>query len=224
VAGSLRTGRLAGNARFDFAAAHDADFRFKVDFDKADLREIATAFSPKTNKLEGLLTGTLDITQANTGDLKSWQGHGRLNLHDGLIWDIPTLGLFSPILNSFVPGMGNSRANEADATFVVTNGVFFTRDTEIHAPVMRMRFKGAVGLDNRIDARMEAELLRDVPAVGIVISKMFWPVTKLFEYKITGNVMDPKAEPLYVVPRVLLMPFHPFKTLKGLFVPEEPGH
>ncbi len=129
-------------------------------------------------------------------------------------------GLFSPILNGFVPGLGNSRANEADATFVVSNGVFYSKDLEIHATMMRMQCKGAVGLNSRLDVRVEAELLRDLPAIGFVISKVFWPVTKLFEYKVTGTLLDPKAEPLYVFPKVLLMPLHPLKTLKSIFVEE----
>ena len=63
-----------------------------------------------------------------------------------------------------------------------------------------------------------------MPAVGFVISKLFWPVTKIFEYKVTGTLSEPKAEPLYVIPKVLLMPFHPLKTLKGIFVEEpKPG-
>ena len=87
---------------------------------------------------------------------------------------------------------------------------------------MRMQFQGTAGLNRRVDARVEAELLRDVPAVGLIISKVFWPVTKLFEYKVTGTLLEPKAEPLYVFPKILLMPFHPFKTIKN-FLEEQKG-
>lgn len=221
VVGGFKTGRLAGDARFDFSGPGDGEFSFKSTFDKADLREIAAPFSGRTNKLEGLLSGEFVLSHAALGDWKSWEGRGRLNLHDGLIWDIPMFGILSPVLNGFLPGLGNSRANEAEATFVVTNGVFFSKDMELHATMMRMRFKGAVGLNSRVDARIEAELLRDLPAVGFIVSKVFWPVTKLFEYKVTGNLSDPKGEPLYIIPKILLMPFHPLKTLKGIFI-EEP--
>ena len=224
LVGGFHTGSAAGNAYFDFTVPHEADFSLKASFTGMDLREIATPFiTTKTNKLEGLLSGELIITQANSGDLKSWQGYGGLNLKDGLIWDIPMFGLFSPVLNALVPGLGNSRANEATATFVLTNGVFVTKDLQIRATMMRMELQGSVGLNKRVDARVEAELLRDLPAVGFVISKVFWPVTKLFEYKVTGAVGEPKAEPLYVLPKIILMPFHPFKTLRGLFLEDEKG-
>jgi hypothetical protein len=51
---------------------------------------------------------------------------------------------------------------------------------------------------------------------------VFWPVTKLFEYKVTGTLSDPHPEPLYLLPKIVLMPFHPFRTLKDLFT-EPPG-
>ena len=68
---------------------------------------------------------------------------------------------------------------------------------------------------------MEAELLRDLPALGFLISKVFWPVTKLFEYRITGTLDNPKIEELYVISRILLMPLHPFKTLREILGTEE---
>ena len=87
---------------------------------------------------------------------------------------------------------------------------------------MRMNYQGTVDLRERVDGRMEAELLRDLPAIGFIISKVLWPVTKLFEYRITGTLGDPKTQPLYVLPKILLMPFHPIKTIKDL-IPEDPG-
>ena len=217
VIGAFRTGGVAGDAHFEFSA-HQADFSMKAAVVGADLREISASFSGKTNKLEGLLSGEFVLSHAVAADPKSWQGHGRLDLRDGLIWDIPMFGLFSPVLNAFVPGLGNSRANQATASFILTNGVFSSKDMEIRATMMRMECQVTGALDRRVDARVEAELLRDVPAVGFLISKFFWPVTKLFEYKVTGTLDAPKAEPLYVLPKVLLMPFHPFKTVKEMFL------
>jgi hypothetical protein len=86
---------------------------------------------------------------------------------------------------------------------------------------MRMDYEGTVDLRQRVDGRMEAELLRDIPAIGFIISKVLWPVTKLFEYRITGTLSEPKTQPLYVLPKILLMPFHPIQTIKDL-IPEEP--
>ena len=143
-----------------------------------------------------------------------------MTVRDTLIWDLPVFGVFSPILNMVMPGLGHSRAKEAKATFLLTNSVLFSKDLEIHATAMRMQYDGTVDFDRRVAGKMEAELLRDVPLAGPLLSKLFWPLTKLFEYRIHGTLDQPKTEPLYIVPKLLLMPLHPFRTIKELF-PEE---
>ena len=54
--------------------------------------------------------------------------------------------------------------------------------------------------------------------VGMVLT----PVTKLFEYRITGTLSQPKSEPIYI-PKFLLFPLHPVQTLQDMFTPETGG-
>jgi len=56
--------------------------------------------------------------------------------------------------------------------------------------------------------------------VGRALSAMLWPVTKVLEYKVTGTLEKPKTEPVYLIPKILLIPFHPIRTLEDL-VPEK---
>ena len=86
---------------------------------------------------------------------------------------------------------------------------------------MRMSFDCSVDFNGNVEATAEAELLRDVPAIGFIISKVLWPITKIFEYKVTGTLNHPQTEPLYVVPKLLLLPLQPFKMLKEA-LPESP--
>jgi hypothetical protein len=166
--------------------------------------------------VEGIVNGELVVTRANTAEPRSWQGYGNMSLTNGLIWDIPVFGLFSPILNSIVPGLGNSRAKKASATYIITNSLIQSTDLQIHATAMRMQYDLNVDFDGGIGGRVEGELLRDMPAVGFVFSKIFWPVTKLFEYKLSGTLARPKAQPLFFIPRILQLPFHPIKTIREM--------
>jgi hypothetical protein len=159
----------------------------------------------------------LVITRADTQDWKSWQGYGHARLTNGLLWEIPLFGVFSPVLNAFFPGLGNSRATHAKTTFQITNSVIYSSDLEIRATAMRMQYKGSVDFEQRVRGSMEAELLRDMPAFGFLISKVFWPVTKLFEYEISGTLDEPKIEQQYLVSKVFILPFQPLKTLKDIF-------
>ncbi|MBI5384210.1 MAG: hypothetical protein HZA90_05930 [Verrucomicrobia bacterium] len=216
--GAIHEGTAAGAGFFDFADSH-AGTRFQFDLTATNVSAgplLADLFPASTNHLAGSLGGRLVVTNATTADLRSWFGHGDVSLRDGLIWDEPVFALFSPALNKVVPGIGNSRARRASATFVLTNSVLFSRDLEVHATGMRMQFDGAVDFDGNVQGKMEAELFRNTPGLGWLVSKILWPVTKIFEYKITGTLGHPKAQPLYI-PKIFMAPLHPLRTLKELF-------
>ena len=212
-------GRAAGSAEFDVTPGRPTEFHFNVGTTNVLLHSLM-ADLVRSNRLEGRLTANLDITRASVTDWHSVNGYGNLELRDGLIWDIPLFGIFSPVLNGIVPGLGNSRATAGNCSFLLTNGVLFSNDLEIRTSGMRLDYRGSVDLEAHINAKVEAELLRDMWVIGPLISTVFWPVTKLFEYKVTGILHEPKMEPVFIIPKLVLMPFHPFRTIKGLF-PED---
>jgi hypothetical protein len=67
-----------------------------------------------------------------------------------------------------------------------------------------------------VNAQVTAQLLRDTWVVGSLVSTALWPVSKLFEYKISGTLEKPESEPVYV-PKLLLMPLHPIRSLEEMF-------
>jgi hypothetical protein len=82
---------------------------------------------------------------------------------------------------------------------------------------LRLQYRGTVDFDARVDARVEAELLRDFPGFGKAFSLALWPVTKALEYKVDGTLGKPEAKPLYI-PEIFFKPWHPFKQL---FLPDD---
>jgi len=155
------------------------------------------------------------MTSANSKNWRTWNGYGRANLHDGLIWDVPVFGILSPVLNTVTPGLGSSRATDAAARFAMTNGMAFSDDLEIRSTMMRLQYSGTVDLQSRVNAHVTAQLLRDTWVVGPLVSTALWPVSKLFEYKITGTLEKPASEPVYI-PQFLLMPLHPIRSLQEM--------
>jgi hypothetical protein len=218
--GSMHGGLLEGSMYMNFNVKTGAVFAFRTLVHDLNFHSLMIDMGNPTNKLEGTLAGLLVVTNANTESLQSWFGYGNMTLRDGLIWEVPVFGLFSPILNAIKPGSGNNRAKQATATFAITNGVFQSSDLQIHASGMRLNYEGTVDFDARINGRVEAELFRDMPGIGTVVSKVLWPVAKVFEYKVTGTFSKPKAEPVFI-PKIFLMPFHPLRTLRELVEPEE---
>ncbi len=215
LVGSMHGGSLELSAAFDFAVPSGANFSFRAEAHDLNFHSLMSDLSSPTNKLEGMLSGLLVVTAANTDAPRSWFGYGQAALQEGLIWDVPAVRFFSPILNALKPGAGNSRAREVAATFSITNSVIFTDDLLIHASGMRLNYDGTVDFDTRINGRVEAEVLRDMPGFGAIVSKVLWPVTKLFEYKVTGTLGHPDSKPLFI-PKIFTMPFHPLRTFREL--------
>ena len=214
-------GEAWGSAVFDFETKEGTDFRFFTEVSDADLSALMRDVNPRTNQLEGRLSGTLTVTNANSRDNWSWQGFGRARLRDGLIWDIPIFGVLSPVLNSIVPGLGTSRASEATGKFVITNSVLRTDDLEIRSPMLWLQYGGTVDYLGRVDALVEGEPLRDAWLLGRIVSLALTPVSKLFQYRVTGTLAEPVGDPVYI-PKALFFPFRPISTIEEMFQ-GEPG-
>jgi AsmA-like C-terminal region len=213
-------GTADGFADFDFRVLHEGgDYHFAVNVTNVNLHLLASDLSSPTNSLEGILAGQLVVTNASTEDLKSWRGFGQASLHNGLLWDIPIISIVSPVLNTVSPGLGNSRATEAAGKFRIANGVMTTGSLEIRSTMTRLEYVGTIDLNQNVNANVTAHLLRDTWVVGPLVSTVLWPVSKIFEYHVTGSLQNPKSEPIYVLPKLLLMPLHPIRTLENLLMP-----
>src|SRR5207248_9652052 len=76
-------GKLAADMYFDCSAPRAADFNLFAEVMNADLHQLMSDVSLRTNRLEGILTGDLTITKANSADWESWNGFGQAQLSDG---------------------------------------------------------------------------------------------------------------------------------------------
>jgi hypothetical protein len=193
------------------------DLSFFARGTNVDFHAMGRALWSPTNALEGALSGWVEVTHANSDNWRSWNGAGAARLHDGLLWDIPVVGLASPVLNTFWPGLGNSRATEATAQCTMTNGVIYTDSLEIRSLLMRLQYVGTVDLQENVNAKVTAQLLRNTWGVGPLMSLVLWPVSKIFECQVTGTLGDPKAKPVLLIPRLLIAPLHPIRTVEEIF-------
>jgi hypothetical protein len=218
LSADLYGGGLSGWSVFDYGTHEGTDVRGKITLSKIQLPLLVRAWSAKSNNLEGVLNGGVEVAAGNTKDEKSWRATGKVIVSQARLWDIKIFGMFSPILNAIVPGAGDSRAYQASADFVVTNAMLDTDNLEIRSTGFRLIYHGTLDSKKRLDARAEALLLRNTPVVGPLISFVFSPLSKLFEYKIGGTLNAPTFKPLFIHNML-----HPFQMLKNILPPEEPG-
>lgn len=195
------------------------DFEFFMTGTNVDLHRMGLALWSPTNELGGSLAGVMAMTHANSEDWRTWNGLALAELRNGQLWNVPVFGLVSRGVNTVMPGLGNSRATEAAGGFLMTNGVIFTDTLAIHTATMLVNYTGTVDLDENVNARATAQLLRNTPMVGELMSTVLWPVSKIFECRVTGRLEDPKVTPVYFIPKVLLAPLHPIRSVEKLFAP-----
>ena len=197
------------------------DFQFFMTGTNVDFHRMGLALWSPTNQLAGALSGTVTVTHANSDDWRTWNGYGAARLRHGLLWDVPIFGLISPALNLLTPGLGlgNNRATEAAGNFLLTNGVVFTGSLVIQTAMARLDYVGTVDLEQNVRARVTAQLLRNTPVVGSVVSWLLWPVSKAFECEVTGTLGEPKPTPLHAPAKLLLVPVHPIRSVEGFFSP-----
>ena len=219
VTSECYAGSATGWGKFNLVTpGAGTDFSFFLQATNVDLHKMGHALWSPTNHLEGALSATVLISEANSSDWRTWNGAGRAQLLDGLLWDVPIFALMSPVLNTFSPGLGNSRATEAAGNFIMTNGVITSDSVVIQAQSMRLEYKGTVDLEENVNARVNARLLRNMPLFGSVLSFVLMPVSKIFECRVGGTLSDPKVSPAYI-PKILLVPLHPIRSLEELFSP-----
>jgi len=99
--------------------------------------------------------------------------------------------------------------------------VLYTKNLEILSPPARLHYDGTVDFAGQVNANVEAEMFRDTFLVGPLLSLLTTPVTKVFEYRVTGSLANPKSEPRYILPKLLLLPLRPFQTIREFLAPDK---
>lgn len=212
LAAHAYSGMVHGSAAFDFQDDGRVDFRFRSAATDVNLKSILNDLGV-TNRVEGRLTGNLVITDGSSYRPTGWNGYGRADLTNGFIWDYPVFAFLSPIVDAVAPGAGRDTARSARGDYYITNNVVFSDNLEIRAATLRLNYRGSVTFDHRLNARVDATMLRDTWLVGPLLSLALTPFSKVFEYRVTGTLSDPKMEPTYV-PSILMKLLTPLDVLR----------
>lgn len=212
--GKAYSGTFSGDGEFlTDTELKQTQFKGKVDFSHIRLGSLMKDLLDRDKAMAGNLQGTLRFDRGLTLDTSSWEGSGYAELREGVIWDIPLFGFMSPVLNGIHPGMGNSKATRATADFKFSNGSVRTDNLKAQARGFALDYRGQVTYEGVVQATAQAMLLNDIP-LGGVMSKVLSPMTKLFEYEISGTLGEPVGRPLYV-PKWLLAPLTPVQSVRG---------
>ena len=220
-------GELRGNLVSKFKEDRSAELAFHLNTKRTELTGLMSDILGKKSDLSGRMDGSLDIT-ANSNDWESWNGSSRVTLKDGYLWELPLIGVFSPVLDRLAPGLGASTFSEGTADFTITDSIVGSRNLELKSPLVRLQYTGKVDFEGRIKkAGVVAEALRDTwvigPALGPLFNLALSPIERMLKFELSGTLNQPKLE-LKHIPKALLVPFKlPFKVFDELVPDKEPS-
>ncbi len=209
-------GTIQGRLDLELGAAGATPFALEARCREVDLNSLLIDLFPGKKQPTGRMEGQLRIDQGLTQDNHSWQGSGWARMDQGVLWDSPLFGIISKTLNALSPGLGNQKAVSGAGTFHMQEGALVSQDLAIELePFTRVLYQGSVDYQGRLDARAEAQILREAPLLGREISIMLLPVSKLSVLRIGGTLEKPSVEPVLVLPKLLYQLFNASERTNG---------
>jgi hypothetical protein len=132
------------------------------------------------------------------------RGGGSLTIEDGTLFRTRLFGGLSDLLSRVSPGLGYVAQTDYTCTYRIEEGAIFSEDIRLEGDLISMRAEGELEFDGRADMRVEVQLLRSGP-IAALLRLLTMPVTKLFEFRMTGTLLDPKWRPVNLPKEMFLI-------------------
>lgn len=132
------------------------------------------------------------------------RGGGALVIEDGAILKTPLFGGLSDLLSRLVPGLGFVSQTDLTCSYRIEEGAIYSNDIRLSGDLISMRADGEMEFDGAIRMRVEVQLLRRGPLAAL-LRLLTMPVTKLFEFRLTGTLEDPKWRPVNLPKELFLI-------------------
>jgi len=172
---------------------HEDDIQGTLICSEVDFQKVATFMNSEQST-----TGKLDLKTGFRSDgtgLSGIDAQGTATLSEGNVFAIPLFGPLSPIIENVMPKAkaGYSVARTASMDFKLNKGKLSTDSLEALTPAFRLNVVGEVDLKEGVIAADATMNLRGAP--GFILS----PVSKLLEYRATGDISAPRWLPRRLV-------------------------
>ena len=217
-------GNLNGDLFAKFNDKKSSEINFHLQTKQMGLTGFMSDVLGRDSGLSGQLDGLLKI-KALSNDWSSWNGNASVTLKDGYLWELPLLGIFSPVLDQMAPGLGAGKFSKGTGDFKIVNSIVKTRNVELKSPLVRLKYTGHVDFNGKIsDAGVVAEPLRDAwvigPVLGPVLNVALKPIERMLKFKVEGTLNKPKIKFKHI-PKLFLVPVQiPLKLFDDI-VPDE---
>ena len=150
---------------------------------------------PGHDPIAGILTGNLMIDGSLGPDaVGGIKGGGRVELRKGALFQVKLFGGLSKYLSKLFPGFGYSSQTDLTATVDIADGRVKSPDVRLFGNVVSIFMRGNMTFDRQLSFDVQVKPLSE-GVFSKALQIISWPVTKLFEFRLSGSLEDPKWRP-----------------------------
>jgi hypothetical protein len=207
--GNLHGGTFRGMGQLSgIRSLKDQNYFVEVVPEKVNLSALLGDFGIKdSDRPLGVISGkvTLEGGLGSRDKLTSLTGEGHLDIVEGQLFQIPFFGGLSKALSAIIPGFGFAEQTELRMTFTVGDGQVAFSEARLLGNLISAIGSGNVGFNGDLSLLVQVKLLRE-GILAKALQIISWPITKLFEFKLLGNVKEPQWRPQNL-PKELFLKF-----------------
>jgi hypothetical protein len=196
IRGRIYDGTFSGQAVLVAPHGAHSNTQYSVDATVVDVdfEELAGVLTGETDKeYEGTFYGHLALRGlAGEGNGHSARGDGHLGIKNGHVYMLPVFGGLQAYMTKIIPGLDFVLSqSDAKASFTIADRRVHSEDVKIKGDIISLSGKGSYGFDHQLAYDVQMRLLRSHTIGGRILKPIFYPLSKLFEFRLRGTLEDP---------------------------------
>lgn len=201
IVGRIFDGAFAGLMGIVLPGGHvtNASYKLEMNIDKADATKVLACISPNDiPDLDGELTCSVKLEGVGgVGSVSKLKGSGRIDIKKGKVYTLPVFGEFSNMLCTIIPGLDFVLTqSDLKADFSIADERIQVSNLQVEGDILSLSGAGYYYFDRRLDFEAQAKLLKAHTVGGKLMRVITYPISKLFEFKLSGNLDKPKWYPV----------------------------
>jgi len=202
--GAFYGGTMEGHAVINLESSGDTTYRLNGSVRGARLADVVRDFRQvaDADPYEGRLNLSGWVEGRVNAGVNRWEdGLFEARVREGHLFQIPLLGGLSEYLSLLYDGFGYLSQTEFEAEGQIRQDRIRLRESELQGAVISVRARGNAYFDERLDVNVEVQLLRR-GFLAQLLRLVTRPVTRLFEFSLTGTLKDPQWWPRNIPKRL----------------------
>ena len=187
-------GRLKGSFALALPGSASTGTLYRVDavLEDADFeRLLGPHVRDGAQDFAGRVSGALEL-EGRFGDPGSVRGEGELRVREGRVFSLPVFGGLSRMMRRIIPGLDFVlRQSDASAAFTIVDRKIRSEDIAIEGDVLSLTARGEYEFNTRVDFEVRVKLMKQHTVVAKLMRAVTYPISKLFEFRLTGTLAQP---------------------------------